>query len=66
MHENAIEPHHTWYLHKGPHDFAPSKLATFAEWDDFDDGAIYHPTGFLELDGNFTSAFSCLFPVIEG
>lgn len=66
MHENAIEPHHTWYLHKGPHDFAPSRLATFAEWDDLDDGAVFHPTGFVKPDGNFTGAFSCLFPVIEG
>ena len=65
MHENAIEPHHTRYLHKGPHDFAPSTLATFAEWDENDDGAVFHPTGFLELDGNFTTAFKCLFPVIE-
>lgn len=53
MHENAIEPHHTWYLHKGPHDFAPSRLATFSEWDEADDGAIFHPTGFLYKDGNF-------------
>lgn len=66
MHENAIEPHHTWYLHKGPHDFAPSRLATFAEWDDLDDGAVFHPTGFVKPDGNFTGAFSCLFPVIQG
>ncbi len=65
MQENAIEPHHTWYLHKGPHDFAPSRLATFVEWDDADDGAVYHPTGFVELDGNFNMAFKCLFPVIE-
>ena len=65
MHENAIEPHHTWYLHKGPHDFAPSRLVSFAEWDEDDDGAIYHPTGFVYLDGNFTAAFKCLFPALE-
>ncbi len=65
MHENAIEPHHTAYLHKGPHDFAPSRLVSFAEWDDGDDGAVYHPTGFLYLDGNFTGAFRCLMPVLE-
>ena len=40
----AIEPHHTWYLPTGPHDFAPSKLATFVDWDDDDDGAVFHPT----------------------
>ncbi len=65
MHENAIEPYHTHYLHRGPHDFAPSKLATFAEWDDADDGAIYHPTGFNYLDGNFTPTFQSMFPVID-
>ena len=65
MHENAIEPHHTWYLHKGPHDFAPSKLATFVEWDDADDGAVFHPTGFLYKDGNFTPGFRSMFPVID-
>ena len=64
MHENAIEPHHTWYLHKGVHDFAPSRLASFVEWDDDDDGAVFHPTGFLELDGNFNAAFTSLFPII--
>jgi phenylpropionate dioxygenase-like ring-hydroxylating dioxygenase large terminal subunit len=65
MHENAIEPYHTRYLHKGVHDFAPSKLATFSDWDEADDGAIYHPTGFLELDGNFTATYKSLYPVIE-
>jgi phenylpropionate dioxygenase-like ring-hydroxylating dioxygenase large terminal subunit len=64
MHENAIEPHHTWYLHKGVHDFAPSTLASFVAWDDDDDGAIFHPTGFLELDANFNAGFISLFPVI--
>lgn len=65
MHENAIEPYHTHYLHRGVHDFAPSKLATFAEWVDDDDGAIYHPTGFNYMDGNFTPTFHSMFPVIE-
>lgn len=65
MHENAIEPHHTKYLHRGVHEFAPSSLATFAEWVDEDDGAIFHPTGFEYLDGNFTPTFRCMFPVIE-
>ena len=65
MHENAIEPHHTSYLHKGPHDFAPSRLATFVDWEQADDGAVFHPTGFVQLDGNFNAAFKCMFPVIE-
>ena len=36
---------------------SPSTKATFAEWVDEDDGAIYHPTGFnyveLELHAQF-------------
>ena len=65
MQENAVEPHHTWFVHKGPHDFAPSRLASFVEWDDDDDGAVYHPTGFLYKDGGFTAGFQSLFPIIE-
>jgi nitrite reductase/ring-hydroxylating ferredoxin subunit len=65
MHENAIEPHHTAYLHKGPHDFAPSHLASFVDWDEEDDGAVFHPTGFVTRDANFTASFRCLFPIIE-
>ena len=52
-------------MHKGPHDFAPSRLVSFAEWDEDDDGAVYYPTGFVYLDGNFTAAFKCLFPALE-
>ena len=65
MHENAIEPYHTAYLHQKVHDFAPSTKVTFAEWLDDDDGAIYHPTGFNYADGNFTPNFKCMFPVLE-
>jgi phenylpropionate dioxygenase-like ring-hydroxylating dioxygenase large terminal subunit len=65
MQENAIEPYHTWYLHRGIHDFAPSRLVSFDDWDAEDDGAVYHPTGFLELDANFNMSFKCLFPVIK-
>jgi len=65
MHENAIEPHHTRYLHEGVHEFAPSHLASFVEWDQKDDGAVFHPTGFVELDGNFTGTFRSVFPPIE-
>jgi phenylpropionate dioxygenase-like ring-hydroxylating dioxygenase large terminal subunit len=65
MQENAIEPYHTWYLHRGIHDFAPSRLASFYEWDDNDDGAVFHPTGFLNVDANFNMSFKCLFPIIK-
>ena len=66
MHENAIEPYHTAYLHQKVHGFAPSTKATFADWVEDDDGAIYHPTGFKYLDGNFTPCFRSMFPVLEG
>ncbi len=65
MQENAIEPYHTWYLHRGIHDFAPSRLVSFYDWDPEDDGAVFHPTGFLERDANFNMSFKCLFPVIK-
>jgi phenylpropionate dioxygenase-like ring-hydroxylating dioxygenase large terminal subunit len=65
MQENAIEPYHTMYLHSGVHDFAPSRLATFYDWNPEDDGAVFHPTGFLYPDGNFNMSFRCLFPVIK-
>jgi len=65
MQENAIEPYHTHYLHQGPHDFAPSSLASFFEWDDADDGAIFHPTGFIAPDSAFNISTKCLMPVIE-
>ena len=32
---------------------------------DEDDGAIYHPTGFNYMDGNFTPNFRSMFPPIE-
>jgi phenylpropionate dioxygenase-like ring-hydroxylating dioxygenase large terminal subunit len=64
MQENAIEPYHTWYLHRGIHDFAPSRLASFYDLDDDDDGAVFHPTGFIEQDANFNMSFKCLFPII--
>jgi phenylpropionate dioxygenase-like ring-hydroxylating dioxygenase large terminal subunit len=65
MQENAIEPYHTWYLHRGIHDFAPSRLASFYDLDEDDDGAVFHPTGFIEIDANFNMSFKCLFPVIK-
>jgi phenylpropionate dioxygenase-like ring-hydroxylating dioxygenase large terminal subunit len=65
MQENAIEPYHTHYLHHGPHNFAPSSLASFHDWDERDDGAIFHPTGFLEMDGGFNISGKCLLPPIQ-
>jgi len=65
MQENAIEPYHTHYLHQGPHDFAPSRLASFFDLEPGDDGAVFHPTGFLEMDGGFNVSGKCLLPPIQ-
>ena len=64
MQENALEPYHTHYLHAGIHDFAPSKLGRFTEWNEADDGAIYREVGFTHLDGGFNIANKALFPPI--
>lgn len=62
MQENALEPYHTDYLHRGIHDFAPSRLVRFTEWDEADDGAIYRTVGFTHMDGGFNLANKALFP----
>jgi phenylpropionate dioxygenase-like ring-hydroxylating dioxygenase large terminal subunit len=64
MQENALEPYHTHYLHTGIHDFAPSKLVRFTEWNDSDDAAIYREVGFTHIDGGFNIAEKILFPPI--
>lgn len=66
MQENAIEPYHTAYLHKGPHDHQPSHLVRFTEWDEEDDGAVWRPSGFTHIDGGFNPTQKALAPVIEG
>jgi len=62
MIENAMEPFHTHFLHKGPHDFAP--WPDFVTWDD-DDGQIMHPTRFVVRDGAFNAIHKALLPTIE-
>jgi phenylpropionate dioxygenase-like ring-hydroxylating dioxygenase large terminal subunit len=65
MHENALEPYHTSYVHKGYHEVAPASQASFYSWD-AGDGQIMHPTGFRVLDGGFNPTGRALFPVIAG
>lgn len=64
MQENALEPYHTHYLHHGIHDFAPSRLVRFTEWNEEDDAAIYRGVGFTHMDGAFNLANKALFPPI--
>jgi phenylpropionate dioxygenase-like ring-hydroxylating dioxygenase large terminal subunit len=45
-HDNALEPYHTAFVHKGVHESAPSRLAQFGEFDP-GDGQIMHPTYFV-------------------
>jgi phenylpropionate dioxygenase-like ring-hydroxylating dioxygenase large terminal subunit len=65
MHENALEPYHTQFVHHGYHDAAPASMTAFVDWDD-DDGQIMHPTYFRELDGGLNPTGKAMFPVIDG
>ena len=64
MLENGIEPYHTAFLHHTIHDWAHARLSSFVNWDD-EDGAIFHPTGFYPIDGNFNAIEKSLFPVMK-
>jgi phenylpropionate dioxygenase-like ring-hydroxylating dioxygenase large terminal subunit len=65
MHENALEPYHTQFVHRGYHEMAPARNARFVSWDD-DDGQIMHPTYFREIDGGLNPSAHATFPVIKG
>jgi phenylpropionate dioxygenase-like ring-hydroxylating dioxygenase large terminal subunit len=65
-HENAIEPYHTDYVHKGFHTAVPSQLSRFYEFDS-GDGQILRTTGFLADGGDlFEEKGSRRLPEIEG
>jgi len=64
-HENALEPYHTQFVHKGYHEMAPASTATFIDWDP-DDGQIMHPTYFREIDGGLNPTGKAMFPIIRG
>jgi phenylpropionate dioxygenase-like ring-hydroxylating dioxygenase large terminal subunit len=64
-HENALEPYHTQFVHKGYHEMAPASMATFVDWDP-EDGQIMHPTYFREIDGGLNPTGKALFPIIKG
>jgi phenylpropionate dioxygenase-like ring-hydroxylating dioxygenase large terminal subunit len=50
-HDNALEPYHTAYVHKGVHEAAP---ATNARFEDFvpGDGQVMHPTYLVSEDAS--------------
>jgi phenylpropionate dioxygenase-like ring-hydroxylating dioxygenase large terminal subunit len=54
-HDNALEPYHTAYVHRGVHEAAPAKNARFGAWDD-GDGQVMHPTYLTSEDASLASA----------
>jgi phenylpropionate dioxygenase-like ring-hydroxylating dioxygenase large terminal subunit len=64
LHENALEPYHTLYVHAGYHDMAPATLAEFMDFDDAD-GQIMHPTKFLYPDAGFNASGKAMFPIFS-
>jgi phenylpropionate dioxygenase-like ring-hydroxylating dioxygenase large terminal subunit len=65
-HENALEPYHTDYVHKGYHNAVPSSLTRFCEYE-VGDRQIMRTTGF-ENDGGdlFEKSGNRRLPAIEG
>jgi nitrite reductase/ring-hydroxylating ferredoxin subunit len=68
-HENALEPYHTQFVHRGYHEMAPAQRAAF--WDfEPDEGVVMHPTYFDNvlggLDGGLNPMGTAISPVIEG
>jgi phenylpropionate dioxygenase-like ring-hydroxylating dioxygenase large terminal subunit len=65
-HENALEPYHTDYVHKGYHDAVPSQLTRFYEFDAGDSG-IFRTTGLLAAEGDlFEAGGGRRLPEIDG
>jgi phenylpropionate dioxygenase-like ring-hydroxylating dioxygenase large terminal subunit len=62
LHENALEPYHTLYVHAGYHEMAPATMAEFMDFDD-EDGQIMHPTKFVHQDAGFNPSGKALFPI---
>ncbi|BBG05434.1 dioxygenase [Pseudonocardia saturnea] len=65
MHENALEPYHTSFVHMGYHDVAPASMAEFVEWDDTD-GQIMHPTNYRWIDAGFNPTGKSVLPILPG
>jgi phenylpropionate dioxygenase-like ring-hydroxylating dioxygenase large terminal subunit len=65
MHENALEPYHTSFVHRGYHEVAPASQAEFVTWDD-DDGQVMHPTYFKHIDGALNPTLKTMLPALPG
>lgn len=68
-HENALEPYHTQFVHRGYHEMAPANKAAF--WDfEPDEGVVMHPTYFDNVlggvDGGLNPMGTAISPVIPG
>jgi phenylpropionate dioxygenase-like ring-hydroxylating dioxygenase large terminal subunit len=64
-HENALEPYHTDYVHKGFHASVPSHLTKFCEFET-GDGQVMRSTGFLEHGGDLYQEKGRSLPEIPG
>jgi phenylpropionate dioxygenase-like ring-hydroxylating dioxygenase large terminal subunit len=65
-HENALEPYHTSYVHRGHHDAVPAELTKFYEFEP-GDGMVRRTTGFAAQDGDlFEASGTRRLPDIEG
>jgi len=65
-HENALEPYHTDYVHKGFHTAVPAELTQFRDFE-VGDGQIMRTTGFAKAGGDlFEESGSRRLPDIEG
>jgi phenylpropionate dioxygenase-like ring-hydroxylating dioxygenase large terminal subunit len=53
-HDNALEPYHTSYVHRGVHEAAPAKNARFITFDE-GDGQVMHPTYLLDENAGLAS-----------
>ncbi len=53
-HENALEPYHTDFVHRGVHETAPSRLARFEEFD-AGDGQVMHTTYLVSEDADLAT-----------
>ena len=65
-HENALEPYHTSYVHKGYHEAVPSNLTQFRDFE-IGDGQVMRTTGFAKTTGDlFEESGNRRLPEIEG